>query len=1024
MKCTKDKEKKIIIERLRTKDRRRKIYHSSVPEEYKENIDIIDVERKIGMRKVDRIGFDVINQIYFVHEFVLDYNHFRREEIWKKSLRTFDNFSSYFDYLNGEIYENACYYQCDLSKIKKKVDKSRMCERVSFIEKSIDDYVITPSDEELLQFKEGEERKKKVKKWIEKYKKVSSLEELIEVENNFRKSKLFKELIKGTWSSFAMYRYFMLWNYISEIQKDDTKFKVLMEYMSNSTCADTLVREICGIFNPEDVVRNYNFTNSSKQGIYKQKKRLKDVADAIKSNRVSINISGFFDEKTHYYCEKTTFTLLDEKVWRSEGMKEFANYRFFESFDEFMKYRAGDLLDVDLSKDFQLNYDFSSCKTNKNTKLPISNLDDLEYVIKKKYSDGKFKVLQIWYDKNGRSVKQYIHNFEYFFDFVAFLNGDLSGADLLLCDGLKNLDSVSEIDFTDARITSSICDKFGINYQRYCIDSDMVESFSETEEYEESTALVLQTSRELTTFGEASLLDLLGYDSTKERVSYVSDLHLMHKLEHFNPKSEADVVYVIQTIVNNIVAETESILLIGGDVASDYTIFELFIRLLRDELDRKKRNPKVIFILGNHELWEFPLLSFDSIVAKYGKLISECGMFLLQNDILYKDSERRMHRITNEELLSLSKKEVRDRLRDARIIFFGGLAFSGYNEEFNANNGIYRKTISRDEEIKQSKCFENLYNKVLGTLSDRKIVVFTHTPMDCWSEKVNFHKEYVYVSGHTHRNQFYDDGETRIYADNQIGYSNNNLHLKWFEMDNEYDYFSDYEDGIYQITADEYRSFYRGKNIRITFNREVNVLYMLKKNEYYCFIHQSKGGSLTMLNGGALKKLDESDIYYYYENMDRVVAAIKKPIDKYSSIQEKIAAEIRKLGGAGAIHGCIIDIDFYNHVFVNPVDLKITGYWASDIINKKVYPNIPALLEKECPLMYAKYKKLLKGSSKNLPMISKGAETKISVLPQTYLNTDIYKASREIKKMQKLSSNILTAWYEVGRGGKMIEAKK
>lgn len=78
----KNKDKKIIIERLQTKDRRRKIYHSSVPDEYKEDKDIIDLERKIGMRKIDRIGFDVINQVYFVHEFVLDYNEFRQEEIW------------------------------------------------------------------------------------------------------------------------------------------------------------------------------------------------------------------------------------------------------------------------------------------------------------------------------------------------------------------------------------------------------------------------------------------------------------------------------------------------------------------------------------------------------------------------------------------------------------------------------------------------------------------------------------------------------------------------------------------------------------------------------------------------------------------------------------------------------------------------------------------------------------------------------------------------------------------------------
>lgn len=33
-------------------------------------------------------------------------------------------------------------------------------------------------------------------------------------------------------------------------------------------------------------------------------------------------------------------------------------------------------------------------------------------------------------------------------------------------------------------------------------------------------------------------------------------------------------------------------------------------------------------------------------------------------------------------------------------------------------------------------------------------------------------------------------------------------------------------------------------------------------------------------------------------------------------------------------------------------------------------------------------------------------------LPQIYLDTDIYKASKEIKKMQKLSSNILSFWYD------------
>ena len=89
----------------------------------------------------------------------------------------------------------------------------------------------------------------------------------------------------------------------------------------------------------------------------------------------------------------------------------------------------------------------------------------------------------------------------------------------------------------------------------------------------------------------------------------------------------------------------------------------------------------------------------------------------------------------------------------------------------------------------------------------------------------------------------------------------------------------------------------------------------------------------------------------------------------------------------------------------------MTGYWASDIINKIVYPSIPALLEKNCPTIFGEYVKLLKGNGEN-PLAPK-QQTNVAILPQTYLDTDIYKASREIKKMQKLHSNILRTYPEI-----------
>ena len=454
--------------------------------------------------------------------------------------------------------------------------------------------------------------------------------------------------------------------------------------------------------------------------------------------------------------------------------------------------------------------------------------------------------------------------------------------------------------------------------------------------------------------------------------------------------------------------------MIDGDVASDIVIFQLFVKMLSKTL---RRNTQVVFTIGNHELWSFPGFEIEQIVSKYRTILEEYGMYLLHNDLLYKedcgllaDPNTGTHLIKYHDLCQMNETQIADRLRSARYVILGGLGFSGYNMEFNADNGIYRMTVDRDAEIKESKIFEDLYNRLRPILANKNTIILTHTPKKDWCREADPNKNYVYVSGHTHRNFFHDDGEYRVYSDNQVGYHSENPHLKTFLLDNDYDCFSDYEDGIFEVTGEQYNDFYRGKNISMTFQREVNVLYMLKKNGYYCFIHKSRSGSLTILNGGAMKKLEIQDVQYYYDNMDAMISTIKTPLDKFTSFQKRIADMVRRIGGVGTIHGSIIDIDFYNHIYVNPLDLSMTGYWASDIINKIVYPSIPALLEKNCPTIFGEYVKLLNGNGEN-PLAPK-QQTNVAILPQTYLDTDIYKASREIKKMQKLHSNILSSWYE------------
>lgn len=141
-----------------------------------------------------------------------------------------------------------------------------------------------------------------------------------------------------------------------------------------------------------------------------------------------------------------------------------------------------------------------------------------------------------------------------------------------------------------------------------------------------------------------------------------------------------------------------------------------------------------------------------------------------------------------------------------------------------------------------------------------------------------------------------------------------------------------------------------------------------------------------------------------------MICGIEDPLIKYTNFQKQIAEKIIAIGGRGTIHGCIIDIDFFNHIYVNPWDLTIVGYWAADIILKEVYPSVSSLLETKRADLFQNYKNMLAQSNGNSMQLQKMFS--LSSKSEFYFGTEIYRASREIRKMQKLNSHILSAWYE------------
>ena len=971
------------------------IYHTDIVLDYRDDLDIIAAEKDAGIRVFEYKGYDIIRHNFFIHEKIrMSYQN--DKENWEKEIRTFDNFDDYYEYLNGEIYENACYYQCRFPKSKYKIDRNKFYEKNTLIETTIDDYTLEQTDKEKQEYKQGEERKKRIKEWIIKFNKCTTYEGFINIVNEYKNSSL-KGIVDLT---------FFIYNYIFFDVKDTNRFDIIMRYMSEGLYPEIYISKyLCHIYDPDEVVKSYNYCLGAKSTRDKHKRNMKKYAERVKSGEIIMKDEVFFDEITHYFCigQKGVF-----------GVK-----RYFETLEELLNYRKNDLSNADLSK-FQINnYDFSKIKINDITKLPINNTKNYKITVKKKYEDNCFIVVKSWYDEAEILVKEKKFLFRYISDFISFLKGDLSSADLLMCDGLINLNNIDGIEFTNAELTSEFCDKFGITYESYTVNDDKIDSFEETIENEQSTKLVRQSSRDMIDVTLGNTLNLISKNIGINRIYYISDLHIVHKIINGSVRKESDVNYIIKKIVYNLVNESIGVLLIAGDTSCDFEIFKKFVRFLREEIDNKKRNTTVIFTLGNHELWGFSQIPFESILEEYETFLKQYGMYLLESNILYMNDNHDWKSIARKELKTISKDQLREKLRESRIILFGGLAFSGCDTKFNANQGIYRKTISRKQEIKESAKFNLLYEKVVDNLPDKKVIICTHMPKDCWSKNDNYHKNFIYVSGHTHNNYFYDDGEIRIYSDNQIGYFNDILHTKYFELDNDYDYMCDYEEGIYEISADDIKKFYRGKNISLNLNWQIHKLYMLKKQGYYCFIHESPKGSLSILNGGARRSINKKEIEYYYDNMDRVINKIKRPLDKYMSIQKIISDEIKKIGGSGFIHGCIIDINFFNHIYLNPYDLKITPYYALNMIYKTVYRSVPLLLEKECPDLYWNYLELQNNQNNSLSVISCDSNlTKMD--SQIYLNTDIYKASREICRMKKLCSNILSIWIE-SDGASLLE---
>ncbi len=273
-----------------------------------------------------------------------------------------------------------------------------------------------------------------------------------------------------------------------------------------------------------------------------------------------------------------------------------------------------------------------------------------------------------------------------------------------------------------------------------------------------------------------------------------------------------------------------------------------------------------------------------------------------------------------------------------------------------------------------------------------------------------------------------------------------------------------YPDGIHDITVDDYWSYYQkiSNNNRPKFVHTRYVKF-IKNSGFIMFVSISEKGTASILQGGALRKL-KRPLQYYYEKLPEYANAVLSKFSRYWDALYSISKQIQSVipndkeikdgykgyalackkqngfilpyeawrdiyGGeftfSGKVHGCIIDIDYSNHIYLNPYDGSIAPYSAPSMYMKYVYKNVPSLIAAQRPEMLPAFNRAVDSSTdkETTALVLADAKEKrmFSVLEQHEIDTynvpvtdvSMYDVSNRMKQLQEIyDHHLVVVWYD------------
>lgn len=280
-----------------------------------------------------------------------------------------------------------------------------------------------------------------------------------------------------------------------------------------------------------------------------------------------------------------------------------------------------------------------------------------------------------------------------------------------------------------------------------------------------------------------------------------------------------------------------------------------------------------------------------------------------------------------------------------------------------------------------------------------------------------------------------------------------------------------YGNGIYEITTDDYWTFLLSNfkeyenELRPLFTKTKKIK-MIKRNGYFMFVSVSDCGKYSILHGARLHALTKT-LDYYYDNIEKYATTVVMRFYMFWDVLKEISKQIQNLkpsekflrskyseyldfqkflgktkkecmsysqwyekegcryNCSGKVHGCIVDIDFFNHIYVNPYDGKVTPYNAASMYDKNIYKNVRSLLAARKPEILPAFDNLIKTKKTNIItdllvqekdsvdsfLVPKGNE-----IYEEYVKvyeTNMYNASNKLKPLQNIYDlKLVQMWYD------------